>query len=154
METTRRRARRDEIQNTLDRTTAQRDGCLANLVRYEAKIKKLRQQLARAAKAVITSWREPPRQTESAPIPAPALQTQPVDTAEGPDGIPPFLDRRPKGMAMAPGAAAAVEVRAEQAERRKAKSRGRIAKMKAKAAGDTKRMPLTGKAAMEFIRSV
>jgi len=37
--------------------------------------------------------------------------------------------------------------------RRRAKARGRIAKLLAKKRGETKRMPLSGKAALEAIRS-
>ena|SRR5215469_13958088 len=47
---------------------------------------------------------------------------------------------------------AAAELRREIAERKKAKARGRIAKMKAKQAGDLKKMPLQGKEALEFIK--
>jgi hypothetical protein len=47
----------------------------------------------------------------------------------------------------------AAQILAEQAETKKLKARGRIEKMKAKKSGDTKRMPLTGKAAMDLIRN-
>jgi len=48
--------------------------------------------------------------------------------------------------------AVADSIRAEQAERKKLKARGRIATMKAKQSGATKRMPLTGKAALAALR--
>jgi hypothetical protein len=60
--------------------------------------------------------------------------------------IPPFLQRKK----LDPVAA---EIAAEQKATKLAKSRGRIDKMKAKQRGDLKRMPLTGKAALEAIRN-
>lgn len=61
------------------------------------------------------------------------------------DPIPGVLRRTP----LTPEAKA---ILAEQADRTRTKSRARIAKMKAKQNGDTKRMPLTGRAAIEAIR--
>jgi hypothetical protein len=45
------------------------------------------------------------------------------------------------------------QIKTEQAETKKAKARGRIEKMKAVKRGDTKKMPLTGKAALDHIRN-
>lgn len=67
------------------------------------------------------------------------------------EAIPAFLDRRKAGEAK--DAARAAEIRAEQAERKKLKARGRIEKMKAKQAGDLKKMPLTGRAALDAIKN-
>ena len=67
--------------------------------------------------------------------------------------IPDFLRRetaRKESKACADHGAA---IAAEIAARKKAKSHGRIAKMKAKKAGDTKKMPLSGKAALDHIRN-
>lgn len=72
-----------------------------------------------------------------APIPKKLLTLDELD-------IPTFLQR---------DKAAAAEVAAEQADIKKRKAAGRIAKMKAKQSGETKRMPLTGKAALEAIRN-
>jgi hypothetical protein len=47
----------------------------------------------------------------------------------------------------------AEQIAAEQAETKKKKAQGRIAKMKAKKSGETRKMPLTGKAALEAIRN-
>lgn len=47
---------------------------------------------------------------------------------------------------------AAATIKAEQAERKLAKSRGRDARMLAAKSGDTKRMPLQGKDALAAIR--
>jgi hypothetical protein len=63
-----------------------------------------------------------------------------IDTA-----IPSFLQR---GKPDAAGEAIAKEI----ADRAKAKTAGRIAKMKAKKSGETTRMPLTGRAALAAIR--
>jgi hypothetical protein len=45
------------------------------------------------------------------------------------------------------------QIREEQATTKKAKAQGRIAKMKAKKSGDTRKMPLSGKAALDLIRN-
>jgi hypothetical protein len=60
-------------------------------------------------------------------------------------GIPDFL-RRSKPDPVAE------QIKQEQAETKKIKAAGRIAKMKAKKSGETKKMPLTGKAAIAAIR--
>lgn len=46
----------------------------------------------------------------------------------------------------------AEQIMKEQADTKRKKAQGRIAKMKAKAAGDLKKMPLTGRAALDAIR--
>ena len=61
------------------------------------------------------------------------------------------MKQRTQADARARDAAAAAEIRAAQAARKLAKARCRIEKMKAKMAGDLKRMPLTGRAALAFI---
>jgi hypothetical protein len=67
-------------------------------------------------------------------------------------GIPDFLKR---GIAAqkAVDAVIADQIREEQATTKKAKAQGRIAKMKAKKSGDTRKMPLSGKAALDLIRN-
>jgi hypothetical protein len=65
---------------------------------------------------------------------------QPIDTS-----IPDFLQRKKLDPV-------AEQIAAEQQETKTAKARGRIAKMKAKQSGETRRMPLTGKAALAAIR--
>jgi hypothetical protein len=62
------------------------------------------------------------------------------------DEIPGFLRRQ---AAPSPVAEA---IREEQAETKRLKAQGRIAKMKAKQSGETRKMPLTGKAALAAIR--
>jgi len=61
------------------------------------------------------------------------------------------MNQRTSEAARAKDAAAAAEIRAAQAARKLAKARCRIEKMKAKMAGDLKRMPLTGRQALAFI---
>lgn len=58
--------------------------------------------------------------------------------------IPAILDRRDQ--------IAADKIRAENAERKRQKSLGRIARLKAQKSGATKKMPLEGKAALAAIR--
>lgn len=60
--------------------------------------------------------------------------------------IPTFLQRKKLDPA-------AEQIKSEQAETKKKKAQGRIAKLKAKQSGATKRMPLSGKAALEAIRN-
>lgn len=74
----------------------------------------------------------------TAPPPPPTTQ---IDTS-----IPDFL-RHSKDT---PEAEA---IRAEQADRKRRKNAGRVATMKAKASGETKKMPLTGRAALAAIRA-
>jgi hypothetical protein len=73
------------------------------------------------------------------PKPEPPAVAHPLDTS-----IPSFLRRTPDPVAE--------QIRSQQAETKQLKARGRIAKMKAKQAGDLKKMPLTGKAALAAIR--
>jgi CO dehydrogenase/acetyl-CoA synthase beta subunit len=47
----------------------------------------------------------------------------------------------------------AEQIREEQAETKRKKARGRIEKLKAKQRGDLKKMPLSGKAALDHIRN-
>jgi hypothetical protein len=66
--------------------------------------------------------------------------------------IPEFL-RRGQAAQKAVDQVIADGIREEQAATKKAKAQGRIAKMKAKKAGDLKKMPLSGKAALDAIRN-
>ena len=64
--------------------------------------------------------------------------------------IPGFLRRQGPSDA---DKAAADKLKAEQAATKKAKAQGRIATMKAKKSGETRKMPLTGKAALALINN-
>lgn len=141
------------------------------LKRAVGAIAKIDAQRKRAAKAANTPQRAVTMIAVAAPDrPAPDPVPEPVIAPAAPaavaapasDGfdIPGFL-RRARGTPEQQAEAqvrkadreAAEAIRAEQAEKAKAKARGRIATMKAKKAGDTKRMPLTGKAALDMIRN-
>lgn len=67
--------------------------------------------------------------------------------------IPAFLQREAPAKLQAASDKVAEAIREEIAERKRKKAQGRIAKMKAKQSGDTKRMPLTGKEALAAIRA-
>lgn len=73
------------------------------------------------------------------------IKQEPIDTS-----IPAFL-RRGIAAQKAVDEVIADQIREEQATTKKAKAQGRIAKMKAKKAGDLKKMPLSGKAALDHI---
>ena len=100
------------------------------------------------------------------PIPRSAITTTGNAADDGLD-ILDFLKRSPPLQAeQAPGdeqrqqitsaekkdAEARAAIQQEQADRKKAKAQVRIEKLKAKQRGDTKRMPLTGKAALAATR--
>jgi type IV secretory pathway VirB10-like protein len=147
--TTLRERRHQDATNALSRVTAQRDACLTNLVRYEAKLKGLRRQVERLARAIAAEKAKPVEQPKPKPK-LPDVKPLPLPQATEEPTIPDFLRRTAE--AKAKDAEAAEAIRQEQAERKTAKARGRIAKLKAAQAGDTKRMPLTGKAALAAIR--
>ena len=67
------------------------------------------------------------------------------DVLEEDGGIPSFLRRKPLD-------ATAKTILAEQAEHKRLKAKGRKAKEKARLSGKTRKMPLTGKAALAAIR--
>jgi hypothetical protein len=155
--TTLQEKRHRETINSISHVTAQRDACLERIVKLEIKLKDLRRLEARQAKALARPKPAP------APTPAPAPATQPVATPAPPSGdagepgVPLFLDRAKQ--AEAKDAAARERIAAEQAATKKAKTHTRLEKMKvrqevkhAQLTGQTRKMPLTGRAAMEFIR--
>jgi len=80
-----------------------------------------------------------------------AAKTDPAFAAKlnDPLDIPVCLRRAPVHAA---DEAAIAEIAAKMEEQQKAKARGRIAKLKAKQSGDTKKMPLQGKEALAAIR--
>jgi hypothetical protein len=66
--------------------------------------------------------------------------------------IPEFL-RRGQAAQKAVDAVIAEEIKAKQAETKTKKARGRIASMKAKKSGDTRKMPVSGRAALDLIKN-
>lgn len=146
MTETRRQTRLRELTNTLNRTVAQREGCIASLVRYEARLLKMRKQLARLGRAMAAA----PKPVN--PAPAPEVKAE-LDGA-----IPAFLDRRKAAdlkdaEARARIEAANAERKRAQAERSKIKSQVKKEKLMAKLTGATRKMPLTGKAALAHIKA-
>ena len=138
--------------NNIAHATEQRDACLGRLLKLETRLRELHRLSARQAKALARPKPAP------APTPAPAPQTQPAATVEADAAIPAFLDRRQIGEQKDAEARARIE--AEQAEHKAAKAKVRIEKLKvaqekkqARLTGKTKQMPLTGRAALEFLRN-
>src|SRR5262245_48232055 len=143
---------------------SRREAAIIRLVTLEMQLRKARRSVADYAKPVRSPRRRPAKPQASPPVsasPAPAAQV-PADFTP----IPDFLVRK-AAHAPGPGARAAAdamvdvidrdaqvraEIEREQAERKTAKARGRIAKMKAQRSGETRRMPLQGKAALAAIR--
>lgn len=145
----------------------------ASIARWKARLKramtalgKLEKQRKRLVKAAASPPRKPPEPAVPASTLVAAVKghisrmtatpvvaktadnsAQVAPVPEQPDlGIPAFL-QRPK---LDPVAA---EIKAEQDETKLRKSRGRIAKMKAKKSGETRKMPLSGRAALAAIRN-
>lgn len=109
------------------------------------KLQKQRKRLAKAPKMTEAEQIAEPvlRQIAGIPKPEPDAKLVP-DTS-----IPAFL-RRP--IPSAADATAAAEIRAEQSAAKKAKAHGRAAKRAADKSGERRRMPLTGRAALDAIR--
>jgi hypothetical protein len=89
------------------------------------------------------------RKIAGMPKPEGAALVTPDPVKAVPDlAIPAFLKRD-----TAADDAAAAAIKEEQADTKRRKARGRIDKMKAKQRGDLKKMPLSGRAALEAIRN-
>lgn len=138
-----------DVTNSLVRTAAQRDACLANLVRYETRLKSLRRQSQRLERAMASPPKPAPRPEPTKVEPLPAVLVAEYKATADDLEVPGFL-RRVKA-ANNKDAEIAATIRQEQADKKQAKARGRIEKMKAKQRGDTKRMPLSGRDALAAI---
>ena len=139
--------RQRELTTNIDRALAARDVLIGKLVKLEGKLKVMLRQRQRYAKLAAAAPKPAPSPT-STPKPAPT----PKPTVEAAaDDMPAFLARTKEGDAK--DAAAREGILRERAERERVKSRGRNDKSRAAKRGDTKRMPLTGKAALAFIHS-
>jgi len=149
-ETTSLRERRlTQARKSLAATRETRERYLAMIARYTETIKRLERKIVRLEK--------PPR-PQPAPAPKPAVrsdtareQLQQFAAAMVADDMPDFLRRKKEGEAK--DAAARAEILAEQEQRTKTKKRGGDERRAAARRGDTKRWPLTGKAALEAIRN-
>jgi hypothetical protein len=160
--------RRADLANKLNRAVTAREDAIDKLCKADVRVRWLRKQLARYDRAiarVLTGEDKPAAATPAPPEPPPAPPAPPETPISGSydindllaareaGDIPEFLRRtRSEAQAKAIDADAAAKLKAEQAELKKAKARGRIERMKAKQRGDLKRMPLTGKDALAAIR--
>jgi hypothetical protein len=120
------------------------------------KLERQRKRFEKVARAELAI--APPTATRPKPVPASALvaavrtvvkpEPKPVVTEVDTSfpAFPAFLQRNK----LDPVAA---EIANQQETTKRAKSRGRVEKMKAKQRGDLKKMPLTGRAALDAIRN-
>jgi hypothetical protein len=129
---------------TLETVTASMARWQTRLRRAVRAIEKLEKQKKRIEKAAAKA--EPLALTIMREIAAPDPTPGVICRAVADTGIPAFLQRKK----LDPVAERMVQ---EQAETKRKKAAGRIAKMKAKKSGETRKMPLTGKAALEAIRN-
>jgi len=115
------------------------------------KLEKQRKRLIKGAtvRASVPAYPTVDSETALGTVPPPDLAIAPplakavvkeIDTS-----IPSFLRRSPDPVAEA--------IKVEQAETKRLKASGRIAKLKAKQSGETRKMPLSGRAALAAIRS-
>jgi len=142
--------RRERTERLLAKLETKREEAIASLVATELKMKELSRQLRRykkhQAEALTKTPGRPLCETISVEEVAAGLRQddpKPEPEKKADDGIPPELRRTQR--VFNPYAE-------EQAEARKAKSRARIEKMKAKQRGDLSKMPLQGKEALAAIR--
>lgn len=163
--------RHQQAQKDRARLERQRDETLDKLARITVNLKTVRRSIERyertpaplAAKPTVPVNVEPPAPQPQAPAPAAidrdvadaltaAIGHAPINPVKDNLDIPGFL-RRGAAAQKAADTAVAEAIKAEQAERKTAKARGRIATLKAKQSGAMRAMPLTGKAALEKIRA-
>ena len=140
--------------NKLDHVTAAITRWQSRLRRAMRMLEKLEKQKKRIEKAATNPPKPKPRAPSlaetimrelAAPDPTPVKMPQPKPVAEIDTSIPAFLQRKLDPVAE--------QIKTEQAEIKKKKALGRIATMKAKKSGETRKMPLTGKAALAAIRN-
>jgi hypothetical protein len=109
-----------------------------------------------AAGAIEEAKPIPPAIVKTEYAPPPSLGSDPQSAHPSPP--PPDLDipifMRRAAAAKRRDELAAEVIRQEQEERRKTKARNRIAEMKAKQSGETRKMPLSGKAALAKINAL
>jgi hypothetical protein len=128
----------EQIEASLSRWKTRLRRAMTAIDKLEAQKKRLAKRQASLPDLAIA----PPLAVAVKPKPAPAPPVKgEIDTS-----IPAFLQRRKLDPV-------AEEIAAEQAETKRKKAQGRIAKLKAKQSGETRRMPLTGKAALDAIRN-
>jgi len=154
--------RNDLLQSAILGTALRRDKALRELLRLQSKLDELQKRAVRLAKRAAKERAENTarlRELEQQPPPLPlspatqsSLLTQPqmIDDND-PLDIPDWLLRR-RADSQPTDQQVAEQIKTEQAERKRDKARVRIEKMKAKQRGDTRKMPLSGKDALKFIK--
>lgn len=136
--------RNDLLQSAIIGTEQRRDKALRELIRLQTKLDELRKKAARRLTKRVARTPEPPLD----PITQATLVTAPQrEDDNDPLGIPEFLRR-----GIAADNAVRAEIEKSNAERKRVKSLVRIEKMKAKQSGETRKMPLSGKDALKFIK--
>jgi hypothetical protein len=162
--------RRREAENTIARLTAQREGCIANLVRYEGRLTLARRKLERLKRAnrkaleKMEAAKPQPLDRETVEAVTTAIGHAPLNPVKPDDDgleIPGFLRRAGSIGGMTPADLDALEkIERANAEQKKAKAQAnaerrkvRQEKLQAKLTGETRKMPLSGRAAMEKIRA-
>jgi hypothetical protein len=142
-----------DVSNKIMRALDERERLFRRLTLNERKLVELRRHHARLARKLTERLEgeaapKPATVQESAPAAAPA------PAQANPDGLDPpdFLDRSRKLAGDKRDELARAAILAEQAERKKLRAQNRADERKAKLSGATRRMPLTGKAALAAIR--
>ena len=144
-----------------ERISARREKIIDALIRVEAKARKLKRKMARASTkdAKAADWNKGPPT-----VIIPQLPELPYPELNDPLEIPASMRRSaPEKPADAPAVDPAAEgrakddaareaLKAELTASKKTKARGRVAKKLADKAGDTRKMPLSGREAAAFIR--
>lgn len=126
----------------LDKALARWQSKLKRAVNTIDKLQKRRKRVVAKAERVAPPGAAKPKFIETV-----MRETTGIPDLKVPDtSIPDFLKRTKDDEV-------ADQIKAEQAAIKKAKAAGRIAKMKAKQRGDLKKMPLTGRAALDAIRN-
>jgi hypothetical protein len=157
--------RHQQAKKEFCRLERQRDDTLDKLARIAAKLKATRRSIERYERTPTLPAARPAASVkvdttvETDHLSEPAFERL-VERMDKPTAatidleIPGFLKRAGSIATMTPADLQAVqEIEAEQANKKRTKARVRIEKMKAKASGETRKMPLTGKAALEKIRA-
>ena len=145
--------RKHDLVSKLGRTIKKRDEAIKDLIRTTGQINTLTRAIARAEKRVIASRVAAPLpEPVEKPIEAPAVPA-PLPADDMPD-VPDFLKLTPEQRRAATDAYVA-KVEAEQAAalgKKELRTKAKKTNTEAKLRGETRKMPLTGKAALAAIR--
>jgi hypothetical protein len=156
--------------NAIDKLEKQKKQLLRKVARITTKQDRLQERVIKitTVQASLPAYPTVDSETTLGALPPPQSTAPAAHPVSGDElDIPVYLKRQPEPKPWAPGDwptaipaglrdqldTAAEEIRAEQEATKKKKAQGRIAKMKAKKAGDLKKMPLSGKAALDAIKN-